>query len=466
VDETAKSKSGCGSYVFMVLLVLAGFAFLIGSALYFAFRSQEKVGAALVSTELQKLKKQGFPVDDSSLESWYQSRTSKEDSIQWVNLLSYFDTPDFQNISKGIPVFDGSIVDPEESSPGTLPYESRYREFLQATSDVRDSIHALSQSANPIQFPLKFQSLNTELKYVIQLRNIARYLTVEFDLALFDKDYNSVRKSIESQLAVTKVISEQPSMVSGLVLIACRGIVLGNLKKALEADVLDPDALKSILDKLRSLTSTQEMWDTIITSERAFGLPVFDAPGKVQDTNLTALKVFGVSSFDNLHYLQLMEQANRFDFSSLDRVFESAEELEQRLNLNLQNAGLLGIRQHILTSQLMPALSACVSALVRDKMMIEKCNLAIQLRIYDKIHGHFPRSLDELEAEWPSKAGRISLGGKQLGYRVEESGAKLWGVIGYLYSRASIIPAEPPSMEAVDPNQRESIRDAIFDLRK
>lgn len=466
MEETVKPKSGCGSYLFLTAIISTGLVFLIGSAVYFALRSQERVGAALVNTELEKLKKQGLPVDDFSLESWYRSRTSNSDSNQWVTLLDEFDTPEFRNRSKGIPLFDGTVVDPEETKAGTLPYESRYREFLEATSEMRDSIHTLAQSANPIQFPLKFQSWNTELKYLIQVRNVARYLTVEFELALFDKDFNSVRKSIESQLAFTNVISEQPSMVSGLVLIACRGIALGNLKKALEADILDRDALKSILDKLRSLPSTQEMWNTIIESERAFGLSEFDAPDKLQDTNLTALKVFGVSSFDKLQYLQLMEQANRFDFSSLDQVLESAEGLEQSLKLNLQNTGLWGLRHLVLTSQLMPAMSASVSALVRDKMMIEKCDLAIRLRIYDKNHGHFPPSLDELEAEWPSKAGRIFLGGKPLGYRVEPTGAKLWGVIGYSYSRTSIIPAEPPSLEAIEPNQRDSLRDSVFDLRK
>jgi hypothetical protein len=465
-DSNGSKTWGCGRFLLMSAIIAMSCLFLLVAGVFLAYRAREASGRALVAEELAKLSAKSLPVDSATLNLWYRANTSEEDTSEWLAILDYLKSSDFQSISKGISLFDPKLTEDTSPNETSWPSENRYRELYQATEKQREKIHALCSRVKPVRFPLVFDGINTLLTPLQDSRNVPRLLTAEFEVAMADKNSALVRRSLVSQLGFSTILSNQPCLVSELVRIACRGAALENLKRAIESDALDEEDLKLVHDSLVNSLTAAGAWATCIQTERAIGLGAFDDLGNV-NIGRSSFKGIAASSHDKLRYIRMMEVAEKVAFDSADRAKAALTRIQDELNNDVKEDGWLAMREKIVSSLSVPALNAIGTAAIRDATLHHQCEVAIRIRQFQKTKGRFPKSIAELQTTILGGDMFIPLGGRPFGYQVLLDRCLLWGPVDRVHGAAAHAGDDPPTVTDEDnEREKEAVRRAMFNIRQ
>ncbi len=489
-----KKRSNFGCWLWAIGLVV-GIPLLLLIVGILVFFGRERSARNELTKRLDRLVAQGLPVDDASLLEFNKSMTSSEDTRAWQGVFKQFESPEFKQSSKGVPLFDGlvemNIPAPGEKWPQRIAgeelaafsddsdlgatdldlqdqgfsaveenviVESEVRDFLANWSELHHKIAMLSlkqlePEAKGVQFIAQFESLNTLLPCVQSLREAARLLSLRGQIALYDRDSKQVKNAIEALLGCSRTLQGEPILISQLVSIAIDGMAMELLKTGLEHDVLDEQELLALLPLFRAGVDIGPQWRIAIQGERAMGLPVFENPALAGDG---AARI-PARSRDALYFLDAMERVLKIPEDDFDSFLAALDAEEQKTD-ELVHGGILTMLDSVLTSLLTPAYRAAGSAFVRRAVQHRMAVTCIGIRLYEKRQGKLPAKLDDLislQVDGTSfdLTTLLPAGGKPFGYRVDQQEAVVWG--GNLRLDPAT-PAEPLPTAEGEPNADEN----------
>lgn len=237
------------------------------------FRSADRAKPQ-VDQRLIQLREAGIPVDNASIQEWYQQNTVATHTLEWIEVMNHLESEEFLSLAKGIQEFD-SKAEGSEWTPAHWPAESQTRALLKAIEPTPEVIHRLAKERVPVQFPIEFDSIRTLLPRTQAMLQVARLVKLEFDKAAADRDSAAIAQAVQTELDLALVCSGEPFIVSHLVCTAIRGIGLDVLKKALQANLLESTELDRFAESLPREPLSLDRLAQIIQGERASCLPMF-----------------------------------------------------------------------------------------------------------------------------------------------------------------------------------------------
>jgi hypothetical protein len=457
-DSKRSGTKGCLWAVGILFLVVL----LVFSSLLSWWAIQEGRDRKLVQSASSELRNRGAPVDSESLKAIYESKTDPTDVVAWNKIFDELKSEGFAAWSKGVEIFDSNAQGAGWTETGWTG-EAAERNLVAKTEDLRRRIGELVRKPNAVRFINEFDGFTTVLSHAQQQRSVQRLISTEFQVAFADRDSTACREAIETCLGVAQLSRGDPFLVSQLVNVACHGIAMVNIHRALEYNVLNEQDLEAVWEMVASDELSIQRLPWMIQGERAFGLSAIDDPtqleGFLDSPSQGYLKWVGPSHRDAMNLLTFYESLENLDISDIDALQIEASRLSKSMETQRQQAGLLELRHWILTSSLLPAGGAVVEALVRDVVLERLTRLALAMRLYEKRHGQFPDTLEALnEVGFDSKTS-APWGGKPFGYRLEEGVAVLWGTPPRVGPHTS---DEPPGL---DDTSAEFSLEKMFYLR-
>jgi len=257
----------------------------------------------------------GFPVDDDTLSKYYDKLASEEHTQEWMELIRGSNSDEINAACKGVAIVGpdgGEIpVSPEddpalkstsknegsadagaESSETDSGYgaegeptwdQQKVRDFLALTSELRSrtEVAALTQlkpDAKPVRFQVQFNGIETLLEHAQQMRQLARIIVIQGQVAVYDRDSESTKRSIQTLIGCSRTLEGEPMLVSQLVRIALRMLSVDLLHRALEQDVLIEQDMAELLPLMLQGAKLSPTWYVAHHGERCVYLPI--AEGK------------------------------------------------------------------------------------------------------------------------------------------------------------------------------------------
>ncbi len=437
-DEAAKRS--CLILSILIFVVLPFSLIALGLLLWFG---RESFGRSQLKARIASLAKQGYPVDNASVESQYRDRADPTHTNAWLAVLNTISSADFKASTKGV-AYIGIDVELPVLTSDDWEEEEVSLAFLERWKSLHAEVLRLSIDAKPVRFPIVFDSFATLLPQTQNSRDIARVLQLQGRVGLRARDSAVVRDAIDGLLGLSRVNAGEPFLVSQLVSMAIDGISIGLLKDAVQHDALSEADLLVLLPKVLSATNIGMEWQTTIAGERGTALPVFIDPSKAKAMGVMSLPG---RSRDAIFFIELMQEVSEIPTADFVEFQSKLAEIESKL----QKANQIWFSKYdnYLTLQITPACNAAGDAFIRRALQHRIAALAIGIRIYEDRHGKFPKSLNDLSALPMDVKQLVPTNNRTFGYRLDGENARLWGGT---YRDAFSIPDEPPSIIAGEPD--------------
>ncbi len=435
------AKRSCLILSILIFVVLPFSMIALGLLLWFG---RESFGRSQLKARIASLAKQGYPVDNASVESQYRDRADPTHTNAWLDLLNTVTSPDFNASSKGIPYLGIDVETPILKTDDWEEEEVTHA-FLEKWKSLHAEVLRLSVDAKPVRFPIVFKSFATLLPETHNVRQLARLLQLHGRVGLRARDSAKVRDAIDGLLGQSRVNADEPFLVSQLVSMAIDGIAIGLLKDAIQHDALSESDLLVLLPKVLASTTIGKEWQTAIAGERGTALLYFQDPKEAQ---LLDVRSFPARSRDGLFYIELTQEVAEIPTEDIVEFKTKLADIESKLKAKAAESWLSRF-DTILTLQITPAFSAAGDAFIRRALQHRIAALAIGIRIYEDRHGKFPKSLDDLSALPMDVKQLMPTINRTFGYRLDGENARLWGGT---YQDAFSIPDEPPSIIAGEPD--------------
>ena len=453
------------------LLIVACFIFgvplLLCAGVLSWYVSRQSAAADKVHLRIEDLSQRGQPVDDQSLQVWYEVGTSDKRTEQWVALRKALETKEFRESSRYIPFLDGHD---QAGDPISVPMRGEawpnrqsVDDFLQQWRAELQTIHELAEAeynndGKPLRRPIEFRSVMTLLPDTQQVRTMARLMQLEHAVAMHDGDRQRAHRCLRACLGLARSTDGEPFMISQLIGLAVAGLAGEILQKSVEHDQLSDEQMEKLAAKLPTFDELCDVYELAMLGERAMMLPLFSDPQEAREimgieSTAGANLLTKTRSTDALYYLQLMDQWLSLPRDDMQAFRDAAVRVSDQLQIDASNAGMLERMDHAMSYMIIPAVGGFAGAIVRYAEQNKLAKLAMAVR---KFHHQFDR--------WPQDPGelsRIGVDPSQLraanwpfGYRVEESGeAVLWGI----YPTTTLtLPAEPPETEGDTEKERNA----------
>ena len=318
------AKRSCLILSILIFVVLPFSLIALGLLLWFG---RESSGRSQLKARIASLAKQGYPVDNASMESQYQDRADPTHTNAWLDVLSTITSPDFNASSKGVPYL-GIDVEPPILKTDHWEEEEVTLAFLEKWKSLHAEVLRLSVDAKPVRFPIVFKSFATLLPETQNVRQLARLLQLHGRVGLRARDSAKVRDAIDGLLGQSRVNADEPFLVSQLVSMAIDGIAIGLLKDAIQHDALSESDLLVLLPKVLASTTIGKEWQTAIAGERGTALLYFQDPKEAQ---LLEVRSFPARSRDGLFYIELTQEVAEIPTEDIVEFKTKLADIESKL---------------------------------------------------------------------------------------------------------------------------------------
>lgn len=453
MSDSSKPKI---SFKWIIIGILLGAPIVLCGGVGVWWFGRNAVAQAKLDEEIAKLQDRGLPVDDQTMADFHSRLTDDLYTAKWLEVVRVMQGEEFRNRAKALPVLGPDSQLPKLEKRGTdvagfnpWPDQGKVEQFLTDYSDTVGLINEIAISDRPVRFPIKFESFNTLLDNTQAMREVARVLILEHEVAIRTGDAQREYDAIQSLLGTSIAVRGEPIMVSQLVSVAIHGIAVGAIQKSVRWGNMSPDQLSKILERLEVFEDHKTFLTNALAGERAMALPVFENPGSISDNS--AANSLGSRPIDALMYLRLLQKFEDAVTEDLSTLIETSDQLEADFNLQMNSANILARFDGLLTSLVTPAISAYVNAVVRSVMANHLARTGIAVRIFQLQNEQLPNSLSQLSELPFDLSANVALDGNNFGYRTTETGAVLWGYDIQKQTKlqpGSSVPSDPPATDS------------------
>ena len=397
-----------------------------GICIFIGIHDSLRRAANALENRKAALRASGVPLDDESLDTWYKLRATEEDSAEW---LAIFESDEFMRATERVRVLSSTEND---AAIADWPDGVRCREFLDETRHLRKRIRERSQRKQRVRFPIEFNSWGTRIPYIYAVEGSSRIFGVEFLAAFHDNHSLAMREAIATRMELSEVCRGEPIQVSQLMCADMRVAAIRDLGKAIRANRLAVDDLRSLLELLINLDSLIDDWPIQMASERAMGIQLSNRPDDISGFKESKSPLIrwlgkGTSSRDVENFLDGVGRFENIDTSSMDEFLNQAIQIESSIHVEYETPNLLAGRHWLFTGLLLGKQSKVAQELVAVRMLEQIAILGTGIRLYQAENGMLPDQLSDLAKLGIDFRQLFPIGGKPYGYLREGNGAVLWG---------------------------------------
>lgn len=350
---------------------------------------------------LDQMASRGEPVDNQTLSSWYEDRTSRDASAAVARVFKLASNRWDNQLLSELPFFgEGWPWTPEQDWPD----EPRVDAFLRTMQPVLADLHAISQAATPVWQPLVFDGYQTLLEPCTQIRGVMRLLTLDFHSAIYHQQQDRALRDLQSMSFVNRAFDWRISYVDPLVVLALRGMSYSALATALHAAAFDQDGLLRVREFLSANDDSEIIRRDAWAAERALML------SSLADGQMSA--VFGpgtwIFQIPSVRLRLLQEYDKRPSATSEDRARAGADLLTA------------------LIDSVIPAVDGFAQAQTRMEVQRRLVLTAVGIKQYQLQHAAWPTTLHDLADVGLSAAVWTIPAGADFGYEVAADRAYVW----------------------------------------
>lgn len=332
--------------------------------------------------------------------------------------------------------------------------------WLEANRVPLEHIVAASQRQrlwNPLVTSSPDQSMSMIAFHgIIQNREAARILCARAMLKRGQGDYAGAAADLLAGIHLARLQSHGTTLVDQLVAMACQQICLVALNDMLTHDPIDATILQQMATDLDAMRPMSTMAQTYDQGERFFFLSSMISVAhhgfqEVLNDPMSGYEAPSMPSFlargidwnvvlieGNRWYDRLAEACRERDpwvrLQKSEAISQEMTALSDRASIGKNKAKLLTMQGRselcasIMTTLMLPALSAATVAEVRSEAYVELSRVAIRLAIYHREHGAYPDELAQLVPDNLPAPIRDPFCGQPLHYRRTEKGYLLYSV--------------------------------------
>lgn len=425
----------------IVTLWLVVFLFRVGWTI------RENQGRGEMASKLHQLADDGFAIDNETISEQYASRTSNENTQQWIDVFAVRESSQFAESALGVPMLDGKVEIDDFADDFEMSNNWKYADacirFTREQNDLIEQVRQLASDPTPVYFPIHFQSTETLLPEVQSCRDVARMIRVDAQVAIHLMDTDRAFKDLITLFALTKQVDAVPCVIPKFVGIAIRRMAIQILQRAIQLDLLTEQQLLEIDQIIKPHCDIGARWQTIMIDEMALSLPVFVNPG----ISMQFSKPIPARGHDAVYFIDLMRRAREIPTDDWQKLYTSTLELETEISKSVKSIRKVDL---ILTGIVSPAFNAIAVGLINDSQLHRQARVAIAIRLYSHKHSELPSRLDQL----PEYADGVlnPIGDRSFGYIVTNRQSVLWG---FYFSKEQ--QQTPPTLPVTDqPNQESS----------
>jgi len=421
----------------LVLLPLALGAIAVAVLGFSEYRS-----ARAVNAEIARLQAAGEPVDNESLARWFQTNTSQAGTAAWREILVAVEHVSSGEAVSSFPVIGTEV--PKDLVPGgDWPDEPRIAEFLLEVRPLIDQIDQAGQYPAPVWQPIAFDSFGTLLPELSASRSIVRLLRLEVEHALYHRDTERALRGFAAMENASAAFAWDFCMVAELVGIALRGVHRDAIRRSLAETAWEAPELDRLLAQVAVPRDVAVRWQRNIAGERAMTLALLRGNRAERDAMLQQNRASIPSALllipsGTKRYLDRMAAIQQIGTEGVLGMTARAQALEKEIEPRK------GAISDILTSLLMPAVTAVAAAYEREELDRRLTRTALGIKRYRQSEGRWPAKLGDLAAVGLKAIDWTALHAGPFGYRIESDGVVVWGYDVHDCESPSRIRSEPP----------------------
>lgn len=430
----------------LVLFLFLGLPCLLGGGCLALWVGRNRVADAELQARLEERKQAGLPFDHASLAEFYRQRTKVEDAPRWQVVFDQMGASQFLADAQAMPVLGtgAEIASPGETwleQPSVEAFLSKYRVTL-------DEILELGKSNDPVQFPVQFSSQDSVLELAQQLRPVARMLVLQRRVCQRSGDAAGQYNAINAMIGCSLALRGDPVIITQMTGAAIHGMMIGELRDAVERDELTAEQLTLLAERLRIFDDFRSPYQAAMQGEIGLILPRLQNPTLEMEDGPSAPTIpFLSRSRGAVTLLDLFKRANdNAEGASLPEFAKATWQFQLDSEAYLEEAGWLAKLDSLMAVTAVPAMTAFGDVVVRQATQNRMALIGIAARQYEDANGTLPGSLAELEELGISPEMRLTGIGQEFGYRLQEAGAALWSYDPQGRMQDLEVPSEPPEV--------------------
>lgn len=403
--------------------------FFLGGVWYFAHHQAKQ----RLAEQVAKVRARNEPLTTPELNDFYQPAPNRPDmTAQIVAALSLCEAAGAQQSGKDLPIVGEGMEPPPP--PQEWPQIADVETYLAPLERAIATFHEVARTDATARFPADFSAGQyTLLSNTQSVRSGARVLSLQFHVHLHRGEMKGAVECVLAQLALAKVLDQEPMLISQLVRLAVTAIAQENARLLLQQPgVSDADLLR-VQQVLRGIDFKAGL-KRALAGERAIGymacIDAFGAasasaplsPAEAQEKAARQPQRSDDAAKILEHNLRIAEAADQ----SLLAGLREAEAIEAELHL--LKAGFLSRMSYMMTLMFTPTYRMSVTAFARTAARRDCTDTAIAAELYRRKNGHWPTTLEQLVPEFLPSVPRDSFTDQPLKVVSTDAELKIYSV--------------------------------------
>lgn len=403
----------------LVLFVVTGTAMLI----------LNRAGVVRRQNEMDKILAAGEPTSYAELNKRRVQIPDAENSALIIQKL--FDRL-AQEKQPELPVGRNNLVDTgERLSPEMLKLLG---EYLDARKDLLASLHeAAKYSRGDYAVAWSPDGMSTLLPHLGYVRQASKLLAAE---AVYEANLGRMDAAMDSTTGVLRVgnsIGDEPCLISVLVRFAIEQLALHTLEQVMALGQPGVEFLDRFAAELRSIAAEPSPYLWAMYGERVMVIAFFESLRKSGTANSVlslgtgadiALRLVpGILDMNQQKYLQYMAKCVAASSLPLKDLVPRMKEIDAEL------VQQIGSPLYFMTTNIAPALARSAELYVNNRMATLAALTAIDAEKFQRQHGRWPKTLEELYAAEPKQVPLDPFDhDKPLHYHLTDDGCMIYSV--------------------------------------
>jgi hypothetical protein len=372
----------------LIVLVPVVFVALVAGIFAWGYWREQRVAAAAVEREVARLQAAGQPMSAQELYAYHRVPDGSPDTTSaWLAAQQSFDAKRFSADGQGLPfVGDGNrdLFRPDQVGSALASAEH----FLTAYDAALQATLAAAKQPGECRHPVEFEDgVSLDAKSTQEMRTLVRLLALNLRVCACLGDHDGAVESLDAIFAASDTIAHQLTITEQLVRMATLGMALTETEFLLNEAELTDEQLSHLAARIAAC-DVQASFAEGLLGERALGY-------------LAHKQLPGVPfASDRLKYVELMSQAITASREPFPAGREHFQHVVAQFAAVQAAAGPLDKQKHVLTAQLIPALTASFDAAARTLAYQRNVETAIAAQRYRLKTGQFPAQLADLVPDY------------------------------------------------------------------
>ena len=395
-------------------VVLLAFLCLIVAWVGFRFTMKGRLEEAY-----EQIRADGYPATPVEHDAWYSIPDGVENAADVIIEASGYYANLDEEKQKLLPII-GQAELPEPGKPMPEKMLKVIGEFVEDNAQALELLHkaaAIEHSRYPIDLSLGIASFMPDLGAV---KKGALRLKLE---AIYYAETGDVEKAVESVKAafgIARSLSNEPTLISYLVEIACRALAISSMEEMLCRAELTDEQLTELYEIIENEVGS-DSFERAFAGERCSGASFFNMPasksvGYVSSPGfspemigIAAYKAVGMADVDELLYIDIMSDyvaAARLPLADARKGFKAASSRFENLSM-----------VHVMLLMIAPSLGKVAEFEMRSQATLSAARAAIAVERYRLENGRTPRKLSDLVPEYMQAVPIDPFDGNELRYK-------------------------------------------------